>query len=103
LGEPALALLASEKTYNGILFQFIKPSYPCPLLFLKATIRHDSTPKRKKIKPNRSLFISLVNIKLLNYIYMGTKLGPLGLCVETSDLPLGTQCGKHLTNKKGEF
>lgn len=44
-----------------------------------------------------------MNIKLLNYIYMGTKLGPLGLCVETSDLPLGTQCGKHLTNKKGEF
>jgi len=29
---------------------------------------------------------------------MGTKLGPLGLWLETSDLPLGTHYGKHLTN-----
>jgi hypothetical protein len=33
----------------------------------------------------------VVEYYVANYIYMGTKLGPLGLWLETSDLPLGTQ------------
>jgi hypothetical protein len=49
LGEPALALLASEKTYKGILFQFIIPSHPCPLLFLKATFNMIQHPKERKL------------------------------------------------------
>jgi hypothetical protein len=49
LGEPALALLASEKTYNGTLFQFIISSYPCPLLSLKATIDMIQHPKGRKL------------------------------------------------------